>query len=214
MIFLGIDPGVSGGLAWIDETGSTLEAVKMPATQGDVLLCVHHVTTRSHQVRACIEKVNAGVFNKPGQRMGVTSAFTFGRQVERVQMAVMAHGIPFDEVLPAQWQLVMGCRTRGDKNVSKARAQQLFPSVKVTHATADALLLAEYARRIHTGVIHRGAQHGEEAAEEAAAEAADQGHPEDDRARKGRQAGRTQGRGATTGQARQGQRRPRARQEA
>jgi len=41
----------------------------------------------------------------------------------------------------------MGCLTKGDKNVSKRRAQELFPALKVTHAIADALLIAEFARR-------------------------------------------------------------------
>ena len=36
--------------------------------------------------------------------------------------------------------------TQKRKVVSKARARQLFPSVKVTHATADAALPAEYGR--------------------------------------------------------------------
>jgi hypothetical protein len=43
----------------------------------------------------------------------------------------------------------MGCLTRGDKNVSKAKAQQLFPTMKITHAVADALLLAAYAQRLY-----------------------------------------------------------------
>jgi hypothetical protein len=37
--------------------------------------------------------------------------------------------------------------TKGDKNVSKRKAQELFPQLKITHATADALLLAEFGRR-------------------------------------------------------------------
>jgi hypothetical protein len=45
------------------------------------------------------------------------------------------------------------CTTTQKKNVHKQRAIELFPperypNVKVTHKTADALLLAEYARRI------------------------------------------------------------------
>ena len=50
------------------------------------------------------------------------------------------------EVSPVKWQTAMGCRTGGDKNVSKAEAQRLWPSLKITHRNADSLLLAEYAR--------------------------------------------------------------------
>jgi len=32
--------------------------------------------------------------------------------------------------------------------VSKRKAQELFPAIKITHAIADALLIAEYGRRM------------------------------------------------------------------
>ena len=68
-------------------------------------------------------------------------------------------GIPFEERVPAVWQQIMGCRTKGDKNVSKARAQQLFPQLNVTHAVADALLIASAARILwlnsHSAVSER-----------------------------------------------------------
>ncbi len=41
----------------------------------------------------------------------------------------------------------LDCMTGGDKNVTKRKAQELFPEIKVTHAIADALLIGEYARR-------------------------------------------------------------------
>jgi hypothetical protein len=41
----------------------------------------------------------------------------------------------------------MQCLTKGDKNVSKAAAQRLWPKLKITHANADALLIAEYGRQ-------------------------------------------------------------------
>jgi len=41
----------------------------------------------------------------------------------------------------------MGCMTKGDKNVSKRRSQELFPQIKVTHAIADALLIASYGAK-------------------------------------------------------------------
>ncbi len=78
---------------------------------------------------------------------GVTSMFTFGMGYGGLRMALIAAAIPFVEVTPQSWQKAIGCLTQGDKNVSKAKAQQLFPTVKVTHAVADALLLAEWRRR-------------------------------------------------------------------
>jgi len=56
--------------------------------------------------------------------------------------------IPFELIRPVDWQRALGCMTKGDKNISKTKAQQLFPDIKVTHAKADALLIAEHCRRM------------------------------------------------------------------
>lgn len=151
MRYLGIDPGKSGGLACLDERGVVLWTQKMPETEAD-LLDVIDSARRGADARAVVERVNAGAFGGPNRKMGVVSAFSFGFGYGQVLMALQASSIPFDLVLPAKWQSAMGCRTGGDKNVSKRRAQQSFPSQKVTHATADALLLAEYCRRMALGL--------------------------------------------------------------
>lgn len=150
MLFVGVDPGVSGGIAIIDSAGNPVLVTKMPETDRDVFNTFTIDGVR-YQARAVLEKVNPGVFGRPGAKMGVVSAFTFGGNYRALKMALTAADIPFDEVLPVKWQTVMGCRSGGDKNITKARAQQLFPKVKVTHAIADALLLAEYGRRAERG---------------------------------------------------------------
>ncbi len=55
-------------------------------------------------------------------------------------------GALFAHAGAVRWQKEMGCLTKGDKNVTKRRAQELFPTLKITHAIADALLIAEYGR--------------------------------------------------------------------
>jgi hypothetical protein len=49
--------------------------------------------------------------------------------------------------------LIQSGRTIGQnddkKQRNKAKAEELFPGQRITHATADALLIAEYCRRIH-----------------------------------------------------------------
>jgi hypothetical protein len=91
--------------------------------------------------RAYLEQVHSS------PQMGVKSAFTFGNGFGHLEMALTAAGIPFERVRPQVWQKAMGCMTKGDKNVSKRKAQELFPSLKVNHYIADALLIAEYGRR-------------------------------------------------------------------
>lgn len=119
-------------------------ALKMPDTERDVWGRIVDGGVRSERtVFAVIERVHS----MPKQ--GVASSFKFGRSYGFLRGCLIASGIPFEEVTPQVWQKALGCLSRGDKNVTKARAQQLFPSLKITHATADALLLAEYARRLH-----------------------------------------------------------------
>jgi len=137
--FLGIDPGVSGGMALIAESG--VETFKLKnATESDIAREIEnwHV----HIEFGVIEKVSSS------PQMGVRSAFTFGMSYGFLR-GVITGLFPFEEVSPQKWQKAMGCMTKGDKNVSKAKAQQLFPQLKITHAIADALLIAEYARRTY-----------------------------------------------------------------
>ena len=138
---IGIDPGINGGIAFIPTTGEPW-AHKMPDTDRDLIDLLRD-SIRDMEARAVIELVHSS------PQMGVKSAFTFGEGYGRLQMVLTAMGIPYERVRPAVWQKAMGCLTKGDKNVSKRRAQELFPAIKVTHAIADALLIAEFARRTH-----------------------------------------------------------------
>lgn len=138
-LYIGIDPGLSGGIAFIPSLGDPW-AHKMPETDRDLIDLIRD-SINLFDARAVIELVHSS------PQMGVKSAFTFGEGYGRLQMALTALGVPYERVRPAMWQKAMGCLTKGDKNVSKRRAQELFPALKVTHAIADALLIAEFARR-------------------------------------------------------------------
>ena len=81
-------------------------------------------------------------------KQGVASTFKFGQSFGFLQGILIAAEIPFELVTPQKWQRYLGCRTKGDKNITKARAQELFPDIKCTHAVSDALLIAEYGRRV------------------------------------------------------------------
>jgi len=136
MIVLGIDPGASGGLALV---GDMLWAVPMPATLMDVWQEMK--TFQKDVSKAVIEKVG------PMRGWGGSSSFSFGRNYGNLEAFLTASGIPFEYVAPTVWQKALGCMTKGDKNVTKAKAQQLYPSVKWTHATADAALIATFGLR-------------------------------------------------------------------
>jgi hypothetical protein len=142
MNYLGIDPGKSGALGLVDDDGQHVDHIKLSETPRDVWLWL-----AERQLDICfgvLEKVHAM------PRQGVSSTFKFGTSFGFCLGLLVAAGVRHELATPARWQKTMGCRTGGDKNVSKAAAQRLFPSIKITHANADALLLADYARRIRT----------------------------------------------------------------
>ena len=141
-IHCGIDPGQSGSIACIPNNDpSKAWAIKMPETLGDLWAHISELSKLEHEAVAYLESVHS----MPGQ--GVSSSFKFGRGFGTLEMALTAAGIRFEYVTPQKWQKALGCLTKGDKNVSKAKAQQLFPHLKITHAIADGLLIAEYCRR-------------------------------------------------------------------
>jgi len=122
----------------------------MPETIKDLWDLLHEITTGgepaqrlskcAHGCKAYIEAVHSS------PQMGVKSAFTFGQGLGRLEMALTAANVPFERVRPQEWQKAMKCMSGGNKNVTKSRAQELFPSLKITHANADALLIATYGK--------------------------------------------------------------------
>jgi len=138
-LYLGIDPGFSGSLCLIDADGRFFAAIKLRETYKSVW---EWLDARRDLVDfAMLEKVHA--FPQDGK----VAAFRFGESFGYLQGLLVAAGIRHDLVTPMRWQKELGCLTQGKKNVTYVRAQQLWPDVKITHAVADALLIAEYARR-------------------------------------------------------------------
>ena len=156
-IIIGIDPGQNGGVA-----------IHYPVRVcGYGLLAAATFVTFSfskqteYEIRDWLEEKlkdepRARTFaylehSSPMPKQGVVSTFKFGQGYGFLRGLLVALKIPFETVRPARWQRTLGCLSRGDKNVTKAKAQELFPGIRITHAIADALLIAEYGRRTRLG---------------------------------------------------------------
>ena len=144
MTAIGIDPGKSGSLAYIMDDGSVNV---FQFDEGLYNTALRGIADLGPSV-CCLEHVGA----MPGQ--GVTSMFTFGQNFGFIQGLLTAHGIPYELVRPQKWKREFGIT--GDKNSSIAVCKRLFPDVsllptercrKENDGMAEALLLAEYARR-------------------------------------------------------------------
>ena len=143
--YIGIDPGKSGAMAIIRPEGhvrvTPFDAVEY--SKAMALLC-HEF----EDITCCVEKVGA----MPGQ--GVVSMFNFGHNLGLIEGLLKAYGISYQLVPPQTWKKEFSLSS--DKAKSIEVCQNLFPDVsllptersrKPNDGMAEALLLAEYARR-------------------------------------------------------------------
>lgn len=154
--YIGIDPGVGGGVAIlrdgvapIVEDIPTLTLGKTKKINAALLaaLLSEHLDGGANLALVAIESVHA----MPAQ--GVRSVFSFGQSFGICQGVVAGLGWPMELVTPQAWtKVMMRGRVRG-KDANRQRAIELFPqlsqelSLKKHHNRADALLIAEYMRR-------------------------------------------------------------------
>lgn len=156
MIYIGIDPGLDGALAAIDADGKAVSVHDAPTSRDGgkrrYLLADMAGILRGFpeivgaRMRACVERVHS----MPKQ--GVASSFGFGEGFGLWQGLLAGLGIPFDLATPQAWKKSMLAGAGKEKDAARIRAQQLFPGVelhlKKHHGRAEALLIAEYRRRI------------------------------------------------------------------
>ena len=151
MIVLGIDPGLSGALAFYDTVSEVLVVMDMPTVEVtrngkskrevSPALVADMVAGKGIE-KAFMERVSA----MPGQ--GVSSMFSFGRSSGVVEGVLAAYEIPTTLVTPQAWMKAMG--VRAGKDGSRERAMQLFPQYSMTFSRkkddgrSDAALIAKF----------------------------------------------------------------------
>lgn len=146
---LGIDPGKSGGMA-VALCGESPAVVEAEAFRAEInaSTLIKIWKERYNITRAVMENVHAF----PGQ--GVVSAFSFGENFGFWKGLLAAHDIRVEFVEPRVWQKSLGVRLPGHvqktahKNALKNLAAERNPHLKVSLATADAILIASYGSRI------------------------------------------------------------------
>lgn len=143
-LFIGIDPGKNGGIAYID-TEYNISSTYPYSDKALVDLCNESIYS---EVICCLEKVGA----MPGQ--GVVSMFNFGQSVGYIKGVLEAFRVPYQEITPQKWKKEFGLNS--DKAASAEVCRKLFPDInllatprckKPHDGMAEALLMAEYARR-------------------------------------------------------------------
>jgi hypothetical protein len=149
-LIIGIDPGVKGGIALLTDTGRPLGTLDLTA-RTESMVADSFKTWAAHYP-------GAKVFIEKEQHIkgdGAGGSFTFGSVYGLLRGLAWAHFGRPRYVYPMTWQSALGCMTSGAKNISKDKARELFSVYDmemgrwgITHAIADALLIAEYGRRL------------------------------------------------------------------
>ena len=155
MLIIGIDPGISGSICFL-ENGIIKDVLEMPTmiegkknkkqVNGSQIfneISFRIKTYEKKNIKVVIEQVSA----MPGQ--GVTSMFNFGQSFGILKGICSAMQLPIYFVRPAKWKKYFNL-INSEKDASRTRAIEIFPyfssnlSKKKDSNKADAILLASY----------------------------------------------------------------------
>jgi len=149
--FIGIDPGLSGAFAVLDQRGDLVEVEDLPTLRtqsGRSLIDAERLARYLERFRGdahvFIEQVSA---RPTDSRVG---AFAFGRSVGATEAVVTLVGLAMQRVNPQVWKRSCDLPVGAEKSASIEAARRLIPgSEKLLtsrghHGRADALLIARY----------------------------------------------------------------------
>lgn len=145
MIVIGVDPGISGGVAAITKAGEFLFAEPMPVLKNSV------PTVDFWQLREWIRRydgVSTFAYVERAQampRQGASSGFNYGVVFGSLLTCLTSLCIGYELVSPAKWKRDAGLGS--DKNAAIARVAQFYPQLRLRKkddGLAEALLIARH----------------------------------------------------------------------
>jgi hypothetical protein len=153
-IYIGIDPGLSGGIAMLRDEGQwTPTVTPMPVSGGeiDARAAVEDLALLSDVDRMIV--VVESVHSMPKQ--GVASTFKFGKGYGKILGALEVLQIRTELVTPQAWKAVVLAGTTKDKDAAVAWCRRAYPTVNLIlpkcrtphDGMADALCIAEWGQR-------------------------------------------------------------------
>ena len=145
-VYIGIDPGASGGITAILNTNiPKILSCSAFKELGNARFVLELLKSQKIELHALIENVHA--FPTDGR----SSAFKFGKNAGQWEGLLTAFAIPFDKVVPHKWMSWYGEMPKNKqerKNKLKELAQKVLDDCgekqKATLKTADAILIANY----------------------------------------------------------------------
>jgi hypothetical protein len=140
-LYIGVDPGRAGAVAIVGPAWR-FEACRLSGSHRTVYDWLRSAIREDEHCVAYLEQVHAFPTDARSR------AFNFGASYGACQMLLAATVGAWTEVAPLRWQNAMGCRTGGDKRVSRDFCRKQFPHLKIVKWNADAFLIAEYAKKV------------------------------------------------------------------
>jgi crossover junction endodeoxyribonuclease RuvC len=153
VIFIGIDPGLSGAVAVIHPDGK-VEVIDTPVALVKKNKHDYSAWEMARILGRFERDVNVvcgieSVHSMPKQ--GVASSFSFGRGLGLWEGILASFEIGYGKVTPQAWKKLLMSGMGKEKDSSRLQAQRLFPTAELNlkkhHGRADALLIAEFMRR-------------------------------------------------------------------
>jgi hypothetical protein len=155
--YLGVDPGVNGGVVVLDDKGCRL----VMNGQDDLNRVVRY-TLESYQcgqIHIAVEQQQPRPTYWKGRSSILKSTCMLYGQYRELKGLLdgMGYLLRTEEPLPQQWQKDLGIKSKGSltdsqwKKKLKGIAESLFPDQKITLKTADAFLIAYWLRCLKTG---------------------------------------------------------------
>lgn len=157
-LYIGIDPGIRGGVCALREDGTLQDLFVLPVVDGTL-----DVFSLAFFLTSCKDRIAMTFVEEPiaMPRQSVKSTLSSGKMHGAIRAVVDLCGAGFMDVSPKEWQREILGTTKGtsDKGLSITTAQGivgrdvLIPkNCRVPHdGLADAVCIAEYARRLYGG---------------------------------------------------------------
>ncbi len=158
-MIIAIDPGLSGGIAW--QINNKVLAAKMGATPRDIFEQLQLLSQADEDVICYIERTGGYMTGN-----SAVAAVKFSRHCGQLEGFLISLSIPYIEVTAQKWQSffigkpnypkipksiqgkarkqILAKRKTERKNKIKAKAQALYPHLKITLATSDVLGILTY----------------------------------------------------------------------
>jgi len=153
MKIIGIDPGLSGAIAILEDSKiknlfdmpvmSEGKKNKRQLNSAQLVKLINDNISKDEEVNVVVEQVNA----MPGQ--GVTSMFNFGQTFGAIKGICAAMGLPIYFVRPSKWKKHFEL-INSSKDASRTKAIEMYPSIsdslsrKKDVNKSDAILIARF----------------------------------------------------------------------